>query len=502
MNSDVRDLSNAVTTQKIQLGAEVTRGMGAGGDPELGERAAIAEEAAIREAVNGRDMVFVCAGLGGGTGSGAAPYIAKLARETGAFVVSFVTMPFTFEGRRRIEQAEDALTRLQNHCNALIAFDNDRMGQIALDKDGIGEAFAAADQVISQSIRAVTSLVTQPGLIRIGMDDIMTALRNNDSRCLFGFGQSKGKTRAQDALKAALRSPLLDRGALLERAANVLVHIAGGDSMTLYEIEGTMKELNRHVPDSAQILFGVATDPKLEESLSVTIITSMQGEGGDPGGSRVEATTAGVYEDRGNDSPPEAPAEDPPEDPPADTDSQDSQDQAPQDSAETEAPPAGDPKPAGAKEKPGSATAAIAASIRSAFSVGDDKDGGKDADALEEAAANLESAEADPEAANLESVETISEPEGGYLDDGEEEGSEGDTPLAAIVSGGREASSDEQGNSRRNSTPSSAPSGESESEDQATLELEKSRAGRFEKSDPTIVDGDDLDVPTFLRKKR
>jgi len=278
MNTDIRALTNAVSSRKVQLGAEITRGLGAGGDPELGLEAARHEEAVIREAVEGREMVFICAGLGGGTGSGAAPYVARIAQELGAFVVVFATLPFSFEGNRRVKQAQRALNELQKNSNALITFENDRMGQLALSKSGIQEAFATGDQVISQSVRAVTTLVTQPGLIRIGMDDLMTALRNTESRCLFGYGQAKGKNRATEALREAMKSPLLDRGKMLDRAASVLVHIAGGDSMTLYEVELLMKSLNKHVSDDAHILFGVASDEKLGETLSVTVITSIAAE--------------------------------------------------------------------------------------------------------------------------------------------------------------------------------------------------------------------------------
>lgn len=280
MNSDVRALTTSMASRKVQLGRALTQGLGAGGDPELGLEAAVSSSQEIREMLAGRSMVFICTGLGGGTGSGAAPYIAQLAREAGAFVVVFTTMPFGFEGKRRIKQAQESLTALRRHANALVCFDNDRMGELVLPKKGIQEAFETADRVIGQSIRAVTSLVTQPGLIRIGMDDLITALKNTDSRCLFGFGQARGENRAQEALNQALRSPLLDRGEMLSSARNVLVHICGGNTMTLFEIETLMRELSKHVSDDAQILFGAASDPRLNEHLSVTVITSLSRDAG------------------------------------------------------------------------------------------------------------------------------------------------------------------------------------------------------------------------------
>jgi cell division protein FtsZ len=275
MNTDIRALTNSVAATKVQLGKNLTQGLGAGGDPDLGEDAAKSSEDDIRSAVKGKDIVFVCGGLGGGTGSGAAPFISGVARSEGAFVVAFTTMPFSFEGRRRLSQAQNSLNHLRKTANALITFDNDRMGSLVLPKQGIQEAFAEADKIISQSVRAVIQLVTKPGLISIGMDDLITALDNDDSRCLFGFGQATGENRAQEALSKALKSPLLDKGQMLEEAQNVLVHVCGGDSMTLFEVELLMKSLEKEVSDKAQILFGVGSDPKLGDKLSVTVISSM-----------------------------------------------------------------------------------------------------------------------------------------------------------------------------------------------------------------------------------
>ena len=274
MNTEASTL-RGMCQRKVQLGKTLTRGFGCGGDPDLGQEAAVESADEIRDILTGRRMVFICAGLGGGTGSGAAPLVARMAREAGAFVVVFATLPFVFEGRRRMAQATAALEELRRHSDALITFENDRMGEIVLQKKGIEEAFAAANRLIGQSIRAVTSLVNQPGLIRIGMDDLLTALRNADSRCLFGYGQAAGETRAADALALALKSPLLDRGQLLEHARNVLVHVCGGQNLTLFEIESLMKDLGKHVSADAQILFGAAVDPRLGDSLSVTVISSL-----------------------------------------------------------------------------------------------------------------------------------------------------------------------------------------------------------------------------------
>ena len=207
MNCDARSLQSSMAGTKIQLGKSLTQGLGCGGDPELGAEAAMGSQPEIREMLTGRNMVFLCVGLGGGTGSGAAPVIARMAREAGAFVVVFATLPFAFEGRRRSNQAGVALQDLRKYANALVTFENDRMGELVVPKKGVQEAFELADKIIGQSVRAVTSLVTQPGLISIGMDDLITALRNTDSRCLFGYGQAKGENRAVEALALALKSP-------------------------------------------------------------------------------------------------------------------------------------------------------------------------------------------------------------------------------------------------------------------------------------------------------
>jgi len=275
LNTDMRTLAACVAGEKIQLGRNLTKGLGSGGDPELGHQAMLEAETEIRDALRGRRIVFLCVGLGGGTGSGAAPIITRIAREEGAFVVVFASMPFAFEGRRRREQAETSLNELAVLANALVTFDNNRMGELVLAKQGIHEAFAAADHMICESIKAVIRLVVRPGLINIGLDDLMSALRTNRSRCLFGSGIAKGKDRAASALRNALASPLLDQGALLKAAQTVLVHLCGGEDLTLYEVELLMQRLQKFVPESAHVLFGAVVDPTMGDGLSVTLISAL-----------------------------------------------------------------------------------------------------------------------------------------------------------------------------------------------------------------------------------
>jgi cell division protein FtsZ len=300
INTDVQSLASSVAAAKVQLGRGVTRGLGAGGDPELGYQAAVESTDEIRQALVDARMIFICAGLGGGTGSGATPLIAQLAREAGSLVIAFATLPFSFEGKRRAAQAQEGLARLNQLADAVICFENDRMGDIVAPKAGIHQAFAVADITISQSVRSIVNLVQRPGLIRIGFDDLFRALRSENGRCLFGYGEADSDNRAHDALRQALKNPLMNKGKMLENAAHVLVQVAGGPGMTLSEVEILMQELGRHINDQTQILFGTAVDSRMGNRLSVTIISSLGME------SEVETKQPIM------DAPPTAPAPTPP----------------------------------------------------------------------------------------------------------------------------------------------------------------------------------------------
>src|ERR1700680_5055891 len=278
INTDVQSLVSSVAAHKVQLGRCVTRGLGAGGDPELGYQSAVESADEIRQMLVDARMVFICAGLGGGTGSGAAPFVAQLAREAGSLVIAFATLPFSFEGKRRGVQAREAFARLNEIAHAVICFENDRMGDMVAPKAGIHQAFAVADITISQSVRSIVNLIQRPGLIRIGFDDLLAALRSQNGRCLFGFGESDSENRAHDALTQALKNPLMDKGRMLSEASHILVQVAGGPGMTLSEVEILMRDLGRHVRDHTQIVFGTAVDGKMGNRLSVTIISSLGSE--------------------------------------------------------------------------------------------------------------------------------------------------------------------------------------------------------------------------------
>jgi cell division protein FtsZ len=281
INTDVQALTASVATEKVQLGRTTTRGLGAGGDPEVGYTAAEEGIEEIRSAIEGAQMVFLCVGLGGGTGSGAARIVASVAREQRALVIAFATLPFAFEGKRRRAQADEALGALQRYADVVIHYENDRMGDAVAPLAGINEAFIAADQTLSQSVRAIAGLVRRRGLVHVGFDELATALRGagaSGTHCVFGYGEASGDNRAHEALAGALKNPLMDKGRMLEDARNILINVAGGPSMTLNEVQILMEEFNRHISDETRLLFGAAVDPALGQKMTVTILSALEGE--------------------------------------------------------------------------------------------------------------------------------------------------------------------------------------------------------------------------------
>jgi len=275
VDTEAQALVSSVAGEKIQLGLESTRGLGSGGDPEMGRCAAEESAGEIRSALEGAETVFVLAGLGGGTGSGAAPFVAELAREAGALVIAIVTLPFSFEGKRRAAQAQEALAALAPHADAIVCFENDRMGDAVPPKAGIQSAFAAADQTLSQSVLALAALINRNGLIPLGFSELTAVLRDSNARCIFGYGEAQGDNRSFDALALALKNPLMDKGRLLRDCETVLVQVSGGPDLTLDEVQLLMEEFNRFVNDRTRILFGAAVEPELAGRLAVTILSSV-----------------------------------------------------------------------------------------------------------------------------------------------------------------------------------------------------------------------------------
>jgi len=488
LNTDIRTLSGSVAGEQIQLGRNLTKGLGTGGDPDLGNKAVQEAEDEIRAALKGRKIVFICVGLGGGTGSGAAPIVARIAREEGAFVVMFATMPFVFEGMRRREQAETALNELAVLSNALVTFDNGRMGELVLAKQGIHEAFAAADRMISESIKAVVRLVVRPGLINVGLDDLMTALRTTRSRCLFGSGISRGKDRAQKALRNALDSPLLDKGALLEDAQSVLVHLCGGEDLTLFEIELLMESLSKHVPAKAHVLFGAAVDPSMEDQLSITLVSSLPEERlrSLPTKPEVEPeeVKTSLEPSMGFAAPADAPAETEAllevEPEPADEwveEPVELEESEPE--PEVEETPEPEPEPELVVEPEPEPEPEVKAEAKPepepeeeepAFFAEPEEDSTEDLEPEPEVAEEPEG--------EIPFAESAPEPEKVTKKSRKRKGKKSDDEEDLFAGGGT--------------------SGKSQSE----LSLDGGPKGRFEGADPSMIDGEDLDVPAFLRKKR
>ena len=539
LNTDVRALSTSVSSDKIQLGTTLLKGMGTGGDPSLGKQAALEAVDEIRESVRGYKMIFVCVGLGGGTGSGAAPEVCRVAREEGIFLVVFATLPFSFEGQRRMDQAMDALNTIGRYANAVIAFDNDRMGELIVPKDGVTQAFAAADKIISQSIRATMNVAFRPGIIRIGIDDLLSALDSNDSRCLFGYGVAKGDNRSHEAVEQALKCPLLDRGKLLNDANAVLVQVAGGETMTLYEVQMVMEEVTKHVGSHTQILFGTGTDKRLSNSLSVTIISSIAGPNGEAQEVVAPVEAAEPTVSLGMPAAPVSPLAMPEPEPAA----AEYQEEAVEEAAPEFVLPE-EPEEEFPEESADETEEAIDEVVEA-----------EEEEAPEEDSAVFEPIEEEQPAyapqevqAGEDSVFDEDEDDGDVLNPiARAMGGEGDDevtmPIEPPVPADEEAEVDQveavtessqkitltrmlsKGNTGRIKTrdpkadpgagpalPPTKPPGVAEELDAETseearrqqemLQLEPvAGKGRFAKTDPTIVDGEDLDVPTFLRKK-
>ncbi len=272
INSDQQSLSSSVSGVKISLGPLTTRGLGAGGDPEIGLDAAKESLSEIEEALSGSDIIFLCAGLGGGTASGAGGLVAEIAKQTGALLVAIVTSPFAFEGRRRTSQAAAALQEIRAHADAVIHFENDRMAELTAPKSGVSETFAACDELLSGCVAAVTRLISAPGPLGVGLPDLLSVLNAGDGACLFGTGAASGENRAHEALERALKSPLLDRGRLLDDAGSVLVHLSGPPSLSFAEVGAIMQEIARQASPESLLHLGVSTLPDTKTPVIVTIL--------------------------------------------------------------------------------------------------------------------------------------------------------------------------------------------------------------------------------------
>ncbi|MFH1874285.1 MAG: cell division protein FtsZ [Pseudomonadota bacterium] len=271
-NTDIQALRVNSASTKIQLGRELTKGLGAGANPDVGKNAALEDQRCIVEALQGADMVFITAGMGGGTGTGGAPVIAKLAKEMGALVVGVVTRPFAFEGRHRSLQAERGIAELRDNVDTLITIPNEKLLTLVGHDVTVVNAFQRADEVLHQAVKGISDLITVHGLINLDFADVRTVM-NEMGMALMGTGESSDEDRAIDAAAKATSSPLLEDMSI-KGATGILINITGGPDMTLHEINEASKIIQTEAHDDANILFGAVIDEKMEGRVRVTVIAT------------------------------------------------------------------------------------------------------------------------------------------------------------------------------------------------------------------------------------
>src|SRR5213595_495135 len=271
VNTDAQALMMTDADVKIQVGAQVTRGLGAGADPEIGFAAAQESRDELKEALKGADMVFVTAGEGGGTGTGGAPIVAELGQEIGALTVGVVTRPFAFEGRKRADQAERGVDQLRDRVDTLIVIENDRLLQVVERQTSVVEAFRMADDILRQGVQGITDLITEPGLVNLDFADVRTIMRDAGS-ALMGIGRASGENRAAEAARAAVSSPLLE--ASIEGATGILLNITGGSDIGLFEVNEAAEVVTGAADQNANVIFGSVIDDSIGQEVQVTVIAT------------------------------------------------------------------------------------------------------------------------------------------------------------------------------------------------------------------------------------
>jgi cell division protein FtsZ len=277
INTDMQALSRSHALGRIQIGEGITKGLGAGADPEIGLKSAEESRDQILESLRGADMVFITAGMGGGTGTGAAPVVAECAREAGSLTVAVVTKPFSFEGKRRMAVAEAGMANLREKVDTLITIPNDRLFQVVDKKTSILDAFRFADDVLRQGVQGISDLIAVPGLINLDFADVKTIMANTGS-ALMGIGRASGDTRAQDAAKAAISSPLLETS--IDGAKGVLLNITGGANLGLFEVNEAASIVMSASDQEANIIFGAVIQEDMQDEIRVTVIATGFDSGG------------------------------------------------------------------------------------------------------------------------------------------------------------------------------------------------------------------------------
>jgi cell division protein FtsZ len=271
VNTDAQALLMADADVKIHIGSKETRGLGAGADPAVGQAAAQESRDELKEALKGADMIFVTAGEGGGTGTGAAPIVAELGRELDALTVGVVTKPFAFEGRRRSEQAELGIQNLRDRVDTLIVIENDRLLQVVEKKTPVTEAFRIADDILRQGVQGITDLITVPGIVNLDFADVRTIMRDAGS-ALMGIGIASGENRAAEAARTAVSSPLLEQS--VDGATGILLNVSGGTELGLFEVNEAAEVVTGAADQNANVIFGAVIDDSLGDEVRVTVIAT------------------------------------------------------------------------------------------------------------------------------------------------------------------------------------------------------------------------------------
>lgn len=271
INTDAQALHNSQADHKLHIGKTITRGLGAGMNPDIGRAAAEESKDEILEVIKNADMVFITCGLGGGTGSGASPVVAEIAKKAGILTVAVVTKPFAFEGAKRREIAEKSLEALRNHVDTIIMIPNDRILQIIDKKTSLLDAFKTVDEVLRQGVAGISDLITTPGMINVDFADVKAIMQNAGS-ALMGIGRGSGENRALDAARAAIDSPLLEMS--IDGARGVLFNITGGRDLGMYEVDDAAKYITKAADPDARIIFGAVIDEELEEEVKITVIAT------------------------------------------------------------------------------------------------------------------------------------------------------------------------------------------------------------------------------------
>jgi len=271
INTDAQALFLCDADQRIHIGSQATRGLGAGSAPEVGRKAIEENADEVLKALDGADMVFITAGMGGGTGTGAAPVVAELARQAGALTVAVVTKPFSFEGQRRLQMAEAGIEELKKKVVTIITIPNDRLLKIVSEKENISDAFRLADDVLRNGVQGISEIITVPGRINVDFADVQTIMADAGS-ALLGIGIASGENRAVEAARAAISSPLLE--ASIDGATGVLFNITGGNDMTLIELHEAARIISEAVDPEAQIIFGSVQDERMEGEIRITVVAT------------------------------------------------------------------------------------------------------------------------------------------------------------------------------------------------------------------------------------